>query len=415
MLAVVGGLWRAGAQEATLETLRLLKKRDADVRVLICRTADRGILSEIQELGITVLETACERVANYPNLEVEKYSELIRSSDLVWITDAEYLAAPRIKRIKKSIPVIAHLHSYRLACPTTTAFYGTGECTINCAHSFRRYRQCKRLLHQYPASWNIMATRMNLNQLLNFPKSFLDFNTWPMGERIVESVDGFVAVSRYTRDLMRTHLPQLNGIPIEAIPNPVMVPEPDCTWKDRQSDHEIGILYASGPSILKGAHLALYAVRNLVDEGSKDFMLTMSGARWEHDDWIKTLVKRLKIEGHVRLLGRVPSRAQLSAFMVKSTVVLMPSVLPEPFGRIPVEANLLGTPAVVSNRGGLPDTIVDQVTGLVTEPTVEAVAGALGQALRADWDRESISRIARERFDPERTVEKFMHFLETFI
>jgi glycosyltransferase involved in cell wall biosynthesis len=131
--------------------------------------------------------------------------------------------------------------------------------------------------------------------------------------------------------------------------------------------------------------------------------------------WIRSLVKRLKIEGHVRLLARLPLRAQVLAFIASSTAVLMPSLYPEPFGRIPVEANLLGTPAIVSNRGALPDTIVDQVTGLVTEPSVEAVAKALGEALSVDWNRESISRITKERFNPERTIDRLLHFLEKFV
>jgi glycosyltransferase involved in cell wall biosynthesis len=234
-----------------------------------------------------------------------------------------------------------------------------------------------------------------------------------MNERIVESIDGFVAVSRHTRDLMRTHLPQLNDVPVEAVPNAVMVPDPSSARKNYQGNRDITILYASGSNILKGPHIALYATRKLLDEGSKDFTLAMLGV--EQTAWIRSLVKRLKIEGHVRLLARLPSRAQVLALMASSTAVLMPSLHPEAFGRIPVEANLLGTPAIVSNRGALPDTITDQVTGLVTEPTAEAVAKAMDEALGADWNRELISRIAKERFDPERTVDRFVHFLEKFV
>jgi glycosyltransferase involved in cell wall biosynthesis len=413
MLAIVHGLWRGGAQEATLEMLSLLKRRDVDVRVLTCSAADRAFLSEIKELGITVFETPYKAVSRYPNLELEKYSELVRSSDLVWVTDVEYPVAPGIKRIRKDVPVIAHLHSYALACPAWDAFYGMRECTVNCARSFGRFRRCKYLLNQYPLSLHIMSTRMRLYQLLNFPKSCLDFITWPMNERIVESIDGFVAVSRHTRDLMRTHLPQLNDVPVEAVPNAVMVPDPSSARKNYQGNRDITILYASGSNILKGPHIALYATRKLLDEGSKDFTLAMLGV--EQTAWIRSLVKRLKIEGHVRLLARLPSRAQVLALMASSTAVLMPSLHPEAFGRIPVEANLLGTPAIVSNRGALPDTITDQVTGLVTEPTAEAVAKAMDEALGADWNRELISRIAKERFDPERTVDRFVHFLEKFV
>jgi glycosyltransferase involved in cell wall biosynthesis len=417
ILAIVPGLWRRGAQEATLEMLSLLKQRDVDVRVLTCSAPDRAFLSEIKELGITVFETPYRVVSGYPNLELEKYDELVRSSDLVWLTDVEYPMAPRIKRIRKDIPVIAHLHSYALACPTQSACYGMRECSVNCARSFGnlfgRFTRCKYLLKQYPLDLHIMSSRMKLYQLLNLPKSCLDFITYPMNERIVESIDGFVAVSRHTRDLMRTHLPQLNDVPVEVVPNAVMVADPSSARKNYQGNRDITILYASGSSILKGPHIPLYATRKLLDEGSKDFTLAMLGV--EQTAWIRSLVKRLKIEGHVRLLARLPLRAQVLAFIASSTAVLIPSLYPEPFGRIPVEANLLGRPAIVSNRGALPDTIVDQVTGLVTEPSVEAVAEALGEALRVDWNRESISRIAKERFDPERTIDRFVHFLEKFV
>jgi glycosyltransferase involved in cell wall biosynthesis len=252
---------------------------------------------------------------------------------------------------------------------------------------------------------------MKAYQLLNFPRSCVDFLRWPIDEAVLESIDGFMAVSTYTRDLVRTHLPQLSNVPVEVIPNPVTVPKPSFAPNDCQENANT-ILYASGSSANKGPHIALYAARKLLNEFSKEFTLTMLGV--EHDVCTKNLVKRLKIAGHVRLLPRLP-RSQVSAYMASSTAVLLPSLPPEPLGRVPIEANLLGTPAIVSNRGGLPETIVDKVTGLVTEPSVEAVARGLDEALRADWNRESIARIAKERFDPERIIDNSVRFLYAFI
>jgi glycosyltransferase involved in cell wall biosynthesis len=233
-----------------------------------------------------------------------------------------------------------------------------------------------------------------------------------MNEGIVRSIDGFVAVSSYTRDLLRIHLPQLNHVPVEVIPNPVIVPEPAFAPKSYQDSRERTILYASGSEIGKGPHIALYALRNLLDEYSKELTLTMLDT--EGNVWIKNIVKRLGIERQVKLQRRLP-RAQVSTLMAHSTIVLSPSLWNEAFGRVPVEANLLGTPAIVSNRGALPDAIVDKVSGLVTEPSVEAVAQSMDEALKTNWNRELIARTARERFDPERTADKFVGFLERFI
>jgi glycosyltransferase involved in cell wall biosynthesis len=231
-----------------------------------------------------------------------------------------------------------------------------------------------------------------------------------MNEGIVRSIDGFVAVSSYTRDLVRIHLPQLNHVPVEVIPNPVTVPA--FAPKHNQDGRGRTILYASGSEIGKGPHIALYAVRKLLDEYSKEFTLTMLGT--EDNGWIKSIVKRLGIERHVKLQRRLP-RAQVFALMADSTVVLLPSLWLEALPTVPIEANLLGTPAIVSNRGGSPDTIVDKVTGLVTEPSVEAVAKALNEALELEWNREKIARITKERFNPERIIDDFTRFLETFV
>lgn len=51
----------------------------------------------------------------------------------------------------------------------------------------------------------------------------------------------------------------------------------------------------------------------------------------------------------------------------------MSSLWPEPLARIPIESDKLGTPEIVSDRGGLPEEIVDSVTGLVAEPSVRAL------------------------------------------
>lgn len=413
MLAIVHGLWRSGAQEATLAMLTLLKRRGVDLNVLTSQAADRAFLSEIEDIGISVFKTPHKTTANYPDLMVETYAELIRSSDLVWITDVEYLVAPRIKRIKKEIPVVAHLHSYAVACPIWSAFYGMREvCMKNCSPSLRRFAKCKQLATQYRASSHQKSTRMKVYQLLNFPKSWLDFVSWPMNETIVENIDGFVAVSSYTRDLVRVHLPQLKHAPVEVIHNPIMVSEPHTSSKSDQDGSDETILYASGTWINKGPHIALYAFKKLLDESSKDVRLVMLGT--EDNAWIKDLVRRLGLESHVKLLPRLPSRSLVFEMMASSTVVLLPSLWPEPFATVPIEANLLGTPAVVSNRGGLPDTIVDKVTGLIAEPSVEAVAKTLEEALRTDWNRELIARTAKERFDPERTVDHLTRFLESF-
>ena len=410
---------RGGAQEATVEMFEMLKKRDVDVNVLTCQAADESFISDLEDLGITTYGVPYRRVGftGYPDLYIEKHADLVKSSDVVWITDVEYLCAPRVKRIDKGKPVVAHITSNLLACPSSNASYGmSGTCTVNCSQSLRRFAHCRELslcLHkQYYESWSRQSRKMKIYRLLSFPKSCVDFINWPLrrNQKVFESIDGFMALSEFTRDLIRIHVPQLKNAPIEVVPNPISMPAPvgHITHQDRS---EKSILYASGSGVDKGPHIVLYATKSLLDQGFDELTLTMLGT--EGNPWIRNLISRLQIEEHVMVRTYLP-RTQVSTLMANSDVVLMPSLTPEALGRIPIEANLLGTPAVVSNRGALPSVIVDKVTGFVAEPTVEAFAKSTRCALTATWNRELIAQTARTRFDPERMTDKLVQTLKSY-
>jgi glycosyltransferase involved in cell wall biosynthesis len=397
--------------------LGMLRRRNIEVTVLTANAADPTFVSDIKNLGITTFGVPHRRVgfSKYPDLNIERRSELIKSSHVVWITDNEYLCAPRIKRIERDKPVIAHITSNALACPVSTnASYGMSEtCTENCSHSLRRFARCKQLSKQYLRRWHLNSRRMRFYQVLNFPKSCVDFMNWPLirrNENVFESIDCFVALSEFTRDLMRIHLPQLKNVPIEVVPNPVSMPG-QIGRIQHEERSEKSILYASGPNIMKGPHIALYATRKLLDNSSKTLKLTMLAV--QGNAWITNLIKRLQIEKHVRLLSRLP-RTEVGALMARNDLVLLPSITPEPFPRVPIEANLVGTPAIVSNQGALPSLIVDKVTGLVAEPSVEAFVKAVEVALATNWNSELIAQTAKTRFDPERITDMLVSTLESF-
>ncbi len=76
----------------------------------------------------------------------------------------------------------------------------------------------------------------------------------------------------------------------------------------------------------------------------------------------------------------------------------------EDFGIVPVEAMACGRPVIAWKRGGVLETVLDGVSGvLYDQPTPEALAEAVERARRIEWDPHAIRanalRFSRERFE----------------
>jgi glycosyltransferase involved in cell wall biosynthesis len=94
----------------------------------------------------------------------------------------------------------------------------------------------------------------------------------------------------------------------------------------------------------------------------------------------------------------------MPAAFLASHVALMPSLVPETFGRASVEAQAMGCPVIVSDLGALPETIVAgsasaEFTGwLVPAKDPGALADAIGHALTlSPSERAAIGERGRAR------------------
>ncbi|WP_180897536.1 glycosyltransferase family 4 protein [Martelella soudanensis] len=92
---------------------------------------------------------------------------------------------------------------------------------------------------------------------------------------------------------------------------------------------------------------------------------------------IKALVADRDLGDRVTIAG---SRRDIPAIMAASDLVISTSTRPEAFGRVAIEAEVMGTPVIATAHGGSLETVIDGETGFLVAP---ADAGALAEAIDA--------------------------------
>ncbi|GCE90507.1 glycosyltransferase family 4 protein [Komagataeibacter diospyri] len=108
-----------------------------------------------------------------------------------------------------------------------------------------------------------------------------------------------------------------------------------------------------------------------------------------------TLAQRRGIATHLRFAGHC---ADMPAAMMLADMVVVPSLRPEPFGRVVVEAQAMGRPVIVAGHGAALETVDDGVTGFVFPPDdVQALAACMRHiATMTQEERTRLAWHARE-------------------
>lgn len=158
-----------------------------------------------------------------------------------------------------------------------------------------------------------------------------------------EKVDVYVAISRFIVDIVTQ-----SGIPREKI-----VVKPNCVAPDPGPGDGSGhfALFVGRLTPEKGLRTLLSAWREI----GGDLPLKIVG------DGADRGVGELESEG-VEWIGRLAASDVLE-LMGAATVVIVPSVWYEPFGRVAIEAYAKGTPVIASRVGGLAELVKEGETG----------------------------------------------------
>lgn len=147
----------------------------------------------------------------------------------------------------------------------------------------------------------------------------------------------------------------------------------------RLPDGALVVMMPARITRIKGHHFLIDAIAKL---GRKDVICVFVGpdqGRTAYRQELEDTIQEKGLSGRVRIVP--PCNDMPTAYMLASVVVCA-SMVPEGFGRVPVEAQAMGRPIVATSHGGAAETVVPGYTGWLVEPgNVEELAGAIDQAL----------------------------------
>ncbi len=206
--------------------------------------------------------------------------------------------------------------------------------------------------------------------------------------------DRLLVNSEFSRQVLAASLPGLRARLGRArvVPNGVQGPPPPPrdqavpATRPRRPD-PVRLLYVGRLSPRKGVDVAVRALAELTDSGTPA-VLTVAGSVYPGYEWyeaeLRQLAEQLGVGDRLTLLGWQDDVWSLHA---AADVVLVPSLVDEPFGNTAVEAVLAGRPVVVSDTSGLREAAHGYGCARLVPPGDPiAMAGAVSELL-AHWSQ----------------------------
>ena len=123
--------------------------------------------------------------------------------------------------------------------------------------------------------------------------------------------------------------------------------------------------------------------------------------------------RRLNVEDKVLFLGQQNNEEIVRYFdlcdvfiLASRNIVLKRRVLAEGFGIVFLEANSFGKPVIAGNSGGIPDAVIDGVTGLLVNPEdPKEIAQAIIRLLKDEALAKRLGENGRRRVEREFNLE----------
>jgi glycosyltransferase involved in cell wall biosynthesis len=269
-------------------------------------------------------------------------------------------------------PVVKMMHGYFGTCASGLKM-----------HAFPQAQPCERALG---AACLAMYVPRRCGQL--HPKALVGGYRWALAQRNLLPRYRSIAVAS---DHMASEYAR-HGVP--AVRLNVLPLFPTIDASDGRAERSDAVLFAGRMTALKGGDVLVDAVAEASRRLRRSVPLVMAGDGPQRESWARHAAAR----GIAAEFTGWVDHSRLASIFRRVGVVVIPSVWPEPFGLVGLEAAAMGLPAVAFDVGGIREWLRPGANGLLVPPSAgsSGLAEAIVTLLSQSTVHGQMSRAARD-------------------
>jgi glycosyltransferase involved in cell wall biosynthesis len=315
--------------------------------------------------------------------------------DIIHSYSIDMISRIRIATSDLKIPTIATINNHFLTCPFLH-IDPDGDICIKCTPTNLTKCLAKRMPARFAVAEKIM-------QLIR--KNF----AW--------EYDHYTVLSQSHKSILIQH--RFPASKITVIPNFIDIQEFQARAKKYAHEIEQNLILPKTKPIVtyigylreqKGVKYLIQAIPQILREHSNAYFLIV-GPGPQRNELIQLATKMGVAEKTLFIEYIDPEK--IPAVYYKSTLIVFPSIWPEPLGRIHLEAYAVEKPVVATNVGGIPEIVQNNVNGLLVPPKDSTKLAEAINTLLADPETCRIMGVEGRKYietnnSPQRVLNQFL-------
>lgn len=170
----------------------------------------------------------------------------------------------------------------------------------------------------------------------------------------------------------------------------------------------INIIFFSNMILSKGWKI-LFNAAEILCEKYDNLSFLFAGEPWKNNSLINNVFKNCKYKDRIKYLGPLHGEEKEKLFLNADIFCFPTQYKYETFGIVNIEAMKYSLPVVTSNKGGIPEIIIDEKGGFIlNEVTVETLMPKLERLINDSNLRISMGKFNKQKFDKEYTLDVFI-------